>query len=1269
MKRILTLILVLVLALGMFASCDKIQGLIPGLQPEHEHSFAEGKCECGAEDPNYVPHTHNYVEGKCECGADDPDYVPTPEVDEDLASAKEFLDLQYKSLKKTPEDYQLCNSLSIGTTSFSVVWTSSSDKVVISAKEDGSCWVVTVPEAGAEPLEYTITYTVSNEAGETLNGSFNLVVPAAGVNTFAEYVAAENGDKLTVRGVVTAIMSKSTGSDANGLFLQDLNNEGGYYIFGLEADPHGVISIGMTVEVKGTKGKNYDNHQIQDATAEIVNAEINPVTPVDYTDILLNAKDLKATELVEKQGLLVTIKGATVLEVDGKYYYFQLGNNKPYVYISTTNNPTSDEALEAIKTAHANNKYNKADVTGVVVLYNGAFYLLPVSENAFSNFVTVDQTDSFKVAESIKATTVKTVIQTAGSVTLPTKGTSFAEVSISWELIAGDSTCATLNGNVVTYTIPESAQTLTLKATFTLNNEVQTKEYTVTVKPISTITIKEAQEIAFNMGKDQYTEEVYYIEGKITQISNPTYGNMYIEVVIDGGTYGIEIYGSYDKNGNKYGDMSVKPLVGDTIKVLTVVGKYNEPQLKNATIVEHTIAEENQKPEGGDDTPSTKFDIVTAPQVGVAYKFGFFQAGLNLQLYFNGSISSSSTPWYFATTESTADAVDVYLEAVDGVEGGYRLYFYAGDVKTYVVAYPRDNDTTKGTLKLDTVVPDTYFTFNTEYNTLVYTSTTGEQFYMGTNGTYKTVSCSAISYITSSTSYISHLYAEDVNGGDNGGSEGGNQGGSTPETPTDSSFVTNPQVGVAYKFGMYQTTKDAVYFITGNMASTYYLESTTDASASLDVYLEQVDGGYNLYTTISGAKKYINMKANGTHVNAVYEDAAATTYTIKEDGVIVSTVNDTEYAFGNYGSYTNIGTTQTSKDSYFVKLYTIASDGGNEGGNQGGETPDDGGEDTHEHKYVDGKCECGETDPNYQPPAGDDDGVMSIPEVLASASGTSVVVKGTVSEIYQSWNDQYSNISFYIKDDAGNKLLAYRCKGTKVVVGDVVTITGTTTVYSGTIQIAEGCTAVIDIKHVCSEFTTGSCTTDSYCVVCGQVSVAATGHNYVDGACDKCGAAEPQGDVLPGNLVFTSAANKADGDSYFKSNFPEWKITGKLGQTYGGYLGFGRSGDSKSSITSSTISVSSAFTVTTVLKGNGSSGVATSTLTFTLIDKDGNTIATGYADGSTTAAITPVDAKDTTYNISFTFVDGKTWTDVSNLVVSFSKATGNIGLKSLNFVQ
>ena len=152
-------------------------------------------------------------------------------------------------------------------------------------------------------------------------------------------------------------------------------------------------------------------------------------------------------------------------------------------------------------------------------------------------------------------------------------------------------------------------------------------------------------------------------------------------------------------------------------------------------------------------------------------------------------------------------------------------------------------------------------------------------------------------------------------------------------------------------------------------------------------------------------------------------------------------------------------------------------------------------------------------------------------------------------------------------------------------------------------------------------------------------------------------------------FVFTAAENKANADEYMKANFPEWKITGKLGQTYGGYLGFGRSGDNSSAITSPVISTSSAFTVKTVLKGNGSSGVMTSTLTFTLVDADGNVVATGYANGSTTAAITPVDATDTTYTISFTFVEGKTWSDVSNLVVKFAKTTGNIGLKSLDFVQ
>ena len=85
MKRQLSLLACLVLVVAFvfsLASCDAVNKLL-GNEPETEcteHTYVDGKCECGATDPNYVaPHNHNYVDGKCECGADDPNYVPPHE--------------------------------------------------------------------------------------------------------------------------------------------------------------------------------------------------------------------------------------------------------------------------------------------------------------------------------------------------------------------------------------------------------------------------------------------------------------------------------------------------------------------------------------------------------------------------------------------------------------------------------------------------------------------------------------------------------------------------------------------------------------------------------------------------------------------------------------------------------------------------------------------------------------------------------------------------------------------------------------------------------------------------------------------------------------------------------------------------------------------------------------------------------------------------------------------------------------------------------------
>lgn len=138
--------------------------------------------------------------------------------------------------------------------------------------------------------------------------------------------------------------------------------------------------------------------------------------------------------------------------------------------------------------------------------------------------------------------------------------------------------------------------------------------------------------------------------------------------------------------------------------------------------------------------------------------------------------------------------------------------------------------------------------------------------------------------------------------------------------------VPFPAAETAYYYGMIQGNKDnAVYYLAGGMAQTYYLDTTTDAAASLKIYLEETDGGYYLYCKIGDTKNYINMSVNGTHVNANYETEAKTVYTYKaENNILVSDVNGEAYTLGtkNDGSYTTVGPVAVSKNGFWCKLYT-----------------------------------------------------------------------------------------------------------------------------------------------------------------------------------------------------------------------------------------------------------------------------------------------------------------------------------------------------------
>ena len=106
----------------------------------------------------------------------------------------------------------------------------------------------------------------------------------------------------------------------------------------------------------------------------------------------------------------------------------------------------------------------------------------------------------------------------------------------------------------------------------------------------------------------------------------------------------------------------------------------------------------------------------------------------------------------------------------------------------------------------------------------------------------------------------------------------------------------------------------------------YYMATTTSVSAAIDVYVEKSGDGYYLYTMIDGKKKYMNIKSTGTHVNAVYEDAPGVLlkYDTAKKTLVVNAVKngeEDEYAFGTWGDYFTIGTTQTAKDGYFCHFY------------------------------------------------------------------------------------------------------------------------------------------------------------------------------------------------------------------------------------------------------------------------------------------------------------------------------------------------------------
>lgn len=507
-----------------------------------------------------------------------------------LNSAKAYLQNQYReAATNTLADFERLATLKVGTASFTVEWTASvtSGPQTVTVVDNGDGTVTIdieeVDETVTEDTLYTLTATITDANGNTTTLTYNHMIPKFTVNTFAEYVAAEAGESIIIDGIVTGILPKGNGATNDGFYMNTLDG-GGVYVYGTSGAE---LTVGQTVRVKGTKDVYNGTHELKNSTYEVLDASVTTVTPVDYTAIYTNAEDLKDEALVEKQALLVTIKGVTIGTVggsDGSYYYFELAGKKSYIRISGSSCPMTTAEQTAFKEAFNANFGATADVTGLITLYSGSFYLTPVSASAISNIVAPELTDQQVVDGAKDALTIVDTIKDAGTVELPTAGTGvYSDAAITWAL--STTTVATLEGNVLTVAaLPEADVEITLTATIAKGDATPaTKEFTVKVCAPAESFIKKALTAGAALEHNTSTPDSYIIIGTVAEITS-AYSEQYKNVTftVTDGTNTIIIY--------RYNlDDAATIKAGDSIAIAAPIKKYNNDIEAVATFVKLEI--------------------------------------------------------------------------------------------------------------------------------------------------------------------------------------------------------------------------------------------------------------------------------------------------------------------------------------------------------------------------------------------------------------------------------------------------------------------------------------------------------------------------------------------------------------------------------------------------------------------------------------------------------------------------------------------------------